>query len=67
MTLAPCPVCGKPPKLHHVQTGFVLSCVGARHTVAVTDEGQHQVELYRGVTQAEVEAAWNRCFGKDGA
>ena len=67
MTLAPCPVCGKPPKLHHVQNGFVLSCVGVRHTVAMTDDGHHAASLYRGKSEDEVRAGWNRAFGKDGA
>lgn len=66
--LAPCPICGAAPKIHEIKTGFVLSCVGARHTVAITDEdGQHQVALYRGRSRAEVEAGWNKAFGKDGA
>lgn len=66
-TLAPCPICGATPKVHEIKTGFVLSCVGARHTVAMTDDGRHAVELYRGRSRAEVEAGWNKAFGKDGA
>jgi hypothetical protein len=47
-----------------MKTGFVLSCVGARHTVAVTDQdGQHAVSLYRGRSQAEVADFWNKTFG----
>jgi hypothetical protein len=64
--LAPCPICGATPKIHEMKTGFVLSCVGARHTVAITDgDGQHQVALYRGRSRAEVEQQWNKSFGKD--
>lgn len=65
--MAPCPICGSAPKVHKIKTGFVLSCVGARHTVAMTDEGQHAVELYRGRSQAEVERFWNKAFGKGAA
>lgn len=64
MTLAPCPICGAVPKLHRVNTGFVLSCVGARHTVAVTDDGGHQVALYRGRSEDEVRAGWNKALEK---
>lgn len=64
--LAPCPVCGQMPKLHEMKQGFVLSCVGARHTVALTDEdGQHAVALYRGRTEDEVRFMWNKKFGKE--
>lgn len=65
--LAPCPVCGQTPKIHEMKNGFVLSCVGARHTVAVTDEGQHAVSLYRGRSEAEVCEAWNKRFAKEQA
>ena len=67
MTLAPCPICGATPKVHEMKTGFVLSCVGVRHTVAVTDDGKHAVSLYRGRSVEEVTAFWNKTFGKDGA
>ena len=63
MNLAPCPICGATPKLHHMKTGFVLSCVGARHTVAVTDDGIHAVSLYRGKSEDEVRGFWNKRFG----
>lgn len=63
---APCPICGETPKLHKMQQGFVLSCVGARHTVAMTDEeGKHQVALYRGRSEDEVRSMWNKKFGKE--
>lgn len=61
--LAPCPICGSQPKLHEIKTGFVLSCVGKRHTVAVTDDGYHATELYRGKTEAELIEHWNKKFG----
>ncbi len=64
MTIAPCPICGATPKLHQMKTGFVLSCVGARHTVAVTDDGGHQVALYLGRSEDEVRAGWNKAFEK---
>lgn len=65
--MAPCPICGRTPKIHKMKTGFVLSCVGDRHTVAMTDEGQHAVSLYRGRSQVEVERFWNKAFGKGAA
>jgi len=65
-SLAPCPICGQTPKVHEMQTGFVLSCVGARHTVAITDEeGQHSVALYRGKSEEEVVSFWNKTFAKE--
>lgn len=65
--MAPCPICGRPPKLHKMKTGFVLSCVGDRHTIAMTDEGQHAVSLYRGRSEAEVCDAWNKKLSKEHA
>jgi len=64
--LAPCPICGAQPKLHEIKTGFVLSCVGRRHTVVVTDEGQHAAALYRGKSEAELIEHWNKKFGMGG-
>lgn len=66
-TTAPCPVCGATPKLHKLKEGFVLSCVGPRHTVAMTDEGQHQAALYRGRSEEEVRTFWNKTFAKGAA
>lgn len=65
-TYAPCPICGAEPKLHTFKTGFVLSCVGERHLVAITDDGRHQVALYRGKTPSEVAEFWNKTFGGQG-
>ena len=63
-TVAPCPICGATPKVHKMKTGFVLSCVGSRHTVAMTDEGGHATSLYRGRTEEEVRTFWNKSFAK---
>lgn len=65
--IAPCPICGSTPKVHKINKGFVLSCVGARHTVAMTDEDQHQVALYRGRSEEEVRTVWNRSFARGAA
>ena len=67
MNLAPCPICGRTPRLHELKTGFVISCVGDRHTVAMTDDGIHQATLYRGKSVEEVSAFWNKTFAKDTA
>lgn len=65
--MTPCPICGREPKWHHAHNGWILSCVGHRHTVAVTDEGAHQVALYKGKTQEEVAAAWDKAMAGRGA
>lgn len=54
-TLAPCPVCGRTPKAYEWKTGWTVSCVGDRHTLALSaDEIQHDASLYRGRTQASL-------------
>lgn len=63
--LAPCPVCGRTPKCYQWKTGWTISCVGDRHTLAVSaDEIQHDASLYKGRSEAEVVEAWNKAFGK---
>lgn len=61
--MTPCPICGREPKFHQVKTGTVLSCVGDRHTFAITDDGQHQVALYK-ATREQLEAAWEKHIGR---
>ena len=65
--ISPCPICGATPKVHKIRTGFVRSCVGSRHTVAMTDDGGHQAALYRGRTEEEVRTFWNQTFAKGAA
>lgn len=62
--LVPCPICGQIPKFHKIGTGLVLSCVGSRHSVVATDDGHHQVSLYRGKSQDELVRGWNKAFSK---
>lgn len=65
--MTPCPICGREPKWHLVEKGWVLSCVGNRHTVAITDDGKHQVALYKGKSQEEVAAAWDKAMAGKGS
>lgn len=65
--MSPCPICGREPKWHEVQSGWILSCVGNRHTVAITDEGAHQVALYKGKSKEEVAAAWEKAMAPAGS
>jgi aminopeptidase-like protein len=60
---APCPICGREPKMHKIKTGFALSCVGDRHYVGIDDEGKHAVEIYRVTTESEARTAWDKFFG----
>lgn len=65
--MKPCPICGREPKWHHAFGGWILSCVGDRHTVAITDEGHHVASLYKGKSQEEVAAAWDKAMAGAGS
>ena len=65
--MTPCPICGREPKWHHAHGGWILSCVGNRHTVAITDHGTHEVALYKAKTQEEILRAWDKAMQGRGA
>jgi hypothetical protein len=60
--MTPCPICGREPKWHYAFGGWVLSCVGNRHTIAITDDGHHVATLYKAKTQDEIIKAWDRAM-----
>lgn len=64
--MTPCPICGREPKWHFAFGGWILSCVGHRHTVAISDDGHHTVSLYKGKSQEEVAAAWDKAMARAG-